>query len=280
MQPGQQLLTSNSTKACCPSHRLEHRLRLGLREEEQAELLVGAGLCRKLAGGATAGSAGSHSTACARIVQQASNCCCKRVEKPTGSSRLQIRQGEGKQWATRQWPRRTSPATSTNSFLLLTTTQTGTASSRALISSGLKASSSRGWARRRTAAAAPPTCALTDCEQAAAAAAVSGGRAGPGASAAAVARHQPASTRHKHAGGSAEGSPQTGASGRKVAAACARPGTGRPPGQPHPARCAADWCAGRPGCAAAGRPRPPASREWLPGCWGVPGDAIAAEMQP
>lgn len=70
---------------------------------------------------------------------------------------------------------RTSPATSTNSFLLLTTTQTGTASSRALISSGLNASSSRGWARRRTAAAAPPMCALTDCVVVAAAGGGGGG---------------------------------------------------------------------------------------------------------
>lgn len=56
-------------------------------------------------------------------------------------------------------PGPTSPATSTNSFLLLTTVYTGTALSRALISSGLKARSKIGCA----ALAAAPWRALTDC---------------------------------------------------------------------------------------------------------------------
>ena len=66
-------------------------------------------------------------------------------------------------------PTPTSPVISTNSCLALTTTQTGTLASRALISSGLNPRSNSGCAARaeaaRAPAGAPPRRALTDCRQ-------------------------------------------------------------------------------------------------------------------
>lgn len=64
----------------------------------------------------------------------------------------------------------TSPVISTNSCLALTTTQTGTLASRALISSGLNPRSKSGCAERADAARGPaggppPRRALTDCRQ-------------------------------------------------------------------------------------------------------------------